>query len=103
MCDTPLFVIKDQTSLGCHDAQALRVAIDQPIPGVRVVRVVGELDVQTALQLDSSLFSQIDGGGGHVVVDPSKVTFLAAAGLESLLGGQRGRRLSPHHVAPNWC
>ena len=48
MCDTPIFATKDQTSSGCPNAQALRVAIDQPIPGMRVVRVAGELDMQTA-------------------------------------------------------
>ena len=85
MCDTPISVTKDQGPAGCLDAEVLRVAIDQPIPGVRVVRVAGELDMQTAPQLHCCLLSQIDGRGGHVVVDLSKVTFLGAAGLESLV------------------
>ena len=65
--------------------------------------MAGELDMQTAPQLHSCLLSQIDGRGGHVVVDLSKVTFLGAAGLESLVRARQARYLSPHQVAPNWC
>lgn len=85
MCDTSISVTKDQGPAGCSDAEVFRVAIDQPIPGVRVVRITGELDLQTAPQLHSCLLSQIDGRGRDVVVDLSKVTFLGAAGLESLV------------------
>ena len=66
------------------------------MPGVRVVRVAGELDLLTAPQLDSCLLSQIDARGGHVVVDLSKVTFLAAVGLGSLV---KAREVATcHHV-----
>jgi len=68
--------------------------IDQSMPGVRVVRVAGELDMLTAPQLASCLLSQIDARGGHVVVDLSAVTFLAAAGLGSLV---RAREAATHH------
>lgn len=96
MCDTPISVTKDQGSAGRLDAEALRVAIDQPIAGVRVVRVAGELDMQTAPQLHSCLLSQIDVRGRHVVVDLSKVTFLAAAGLESLVRAREAATC--HHI-----
>ena len=85
MCDTPIFVTKYQGPTGCPDTEVFRVTIDQPLPSVRVVRVAGELDMQTASQLDSCLLSQIDGRGGHVVVDLSKVSFLGAAGQTSLV------------------
>lgn len=65
--------------------------IDQPVPGVRVA---GELDLLTAPQLDYRLLSQIKGRGGHVVVDLSAVTFLAAAGLGSLI---RAREAATRH------
>jgi anti-sigma B factor antagonist len=57
----------------------------EPAPGVRVVRVAGELDLLTTPLLDRRLQSQLDRGPGHVVIDLSEVTFLAAAGLESLV------------------
>ncbi|HKS53502.1 MAG TPA: STAS domain-containing protein [Pseudonocardiaceae bacterium] len=72
------------------------MAIDQPIPGMRVVRVAGALDIQTAPQLDPCLLSQIDGRGGHVVVDFSKVTFLGAAGLGSLVKAREAAAC--HHI-----
>ena len=96
MCDTPISAPQDQTSSGCRDAQALRVAIDQPIPDVGVVRVAGALDMQTAPQLESCLLSQIDGHSGHVVVDLSKVTFLGAAGLGCLVKARQAAAC--HHV-----
>ena len=83
MSDTSIFGAKNQGAARGRGAEALRVAIDQPMPGVRVVRVAGELDMLTAPQLDSCLLSQIDGRGEHVVVDLSKVTFLGAAGLRT--------------------
>ena len=96
MQDTSFSVAKNQGSAGCRGTESLRVAIDQPMPGVRVVRVAGELDLLTAPQLDSCLLSQIDARGGHVVVDLSKVTFLAAVGLGSLV---KAREVATcHHV-----
>lgn len=89
-----ILVAKDNGLAGCRGAGALGVVIDQPVPGVRVVRVAGELDGLTAAQLDSRLLSQIEGRGGHVVVDLSEVTFLAAAGLGSLVGA---REAATHH------
>lgn len=62
----------------------VRFAIDQSVPGVRVVYVAGELDLLTTPLLDQRMRGQIDVGGGHVVVDLSEVTFLGAAGLTSL-------------------
>ncbi|HZS20140.1 MAG TPA: STAS domain-containing protein [Pseudonocardiaceae bacterium] len=96
MCDTPISVMKDQGSAGCLGAEALHVVIDQPIAGVRVVQVAGELDMQTAPQLDSRLLSQIDVRVRHVVVDLSKVTFLGAAGLESLVRAREAATC--HHI-----
>jgi anti-sigma B factor antagonist len=89
-------VVKNQGSSGCRGAEALRVVIDQSMPGVRVVRVAGELDMLTAPQLASCLLSQIDARGGHIVVDISKVTLLGAAGLGSLVRAREAATC--HHV-----
>lgn len=83
-----ILVAKDNGLARCRGVGELRVMIDQPVPGVRVVRVAGELDLLTAPQLDSRLLSQIKGRGGHVVVDLSAVTYLAAAGLGSLVSAR---------------
>lgn len=85
MTDESFSVATDDGSAGDRRRSGLRLVIDQPMPGVRVVQVAGELDLLTVPQLDSCLLSQIDGGGGHVVVDLSEVTFLGAAGLGSLV------------------
>lgn len=65
--------------------QAVRFSSDQPVPCVRVVRVAGELDLSTAPLLDHYLETHLQGGGRHVVLDLSEVTFLSAAGLTSLI------------------
>ncbi|HEX6401838.1 MAG TPA: STAS domain-containing protein [Pseudonocardiaceae bacterium] len=96
MLDTSISEAKKQGSTGFRGAEALRVAIDQPMPGLRVVRVAGELDLLTAPQLDSCLLRLIDVGSGHVVVDLSKVTFLAAAGITSLVRARDAATC--HHI-----
>jgi anti-sigma B factor antagonist len=96
MCDTSILSPKIRDQRDVSDAEALRVAIDQPMPGVRVIRVAGELDMLTAPQLDSCLLSQIDVHGRHVVVDLSKVTFLAATGLGSLVRAREAATC--HHI-----
>jgi len=95
MCDTPILVTKNQEPAGCPDAKVFRVAIDQPIPSVRVVRVAGELNIQTAPHLHSCLVSQIDGRSRHVVVDLSQFTSLGAAGLESLVRAREAATCRP--------
>lgn len=85
MTDASFSVVNDGGSAAGHRGSGLRLVIDQPMPGVRVVQVAGELDLLTMPQLDSRLLSQINGCGGHVVVDLSEVTFLGAAGLGGLV------------------
>lgn len=70
---------------GQRAEQAVRFSSDQPAPGVRVVRVAGELDSLTAPLLDHHLQTHLQRGGSHVVLDLSEVTFLSAAGLTSLI------------------
>jgi anti-sigma B factor antagonist len=72
-------------SLGQRGEQFVRFAIDQLAPGVRVVRMAGELDSLTAPLLDRHLQRHLHEGGGHLIVDLSEVTFLSAAGLTSLV------------------
>jgi anti-sigma B factor antagonist len=84
----------DEGSAGCCGAEELRLVIDLPIPGVRVVRVAGELDLLTTPRLDSLLLRQIEQGGRHVVVDLSEVIFLGASALGSLV---RARDLAAYH------
>jgi anti-sigma B factor antagonist len=70
---------------GQRAEQSVRFSSDQPAPGVRVVRVVGELDSLTAPLLDHYLQTPLQGPGRHVVLDLSEVTLLSAAGLTSLI------------------
>jgi anti-anti-sigma factor len=70
---------------GQQAVQSVRFSSDQPAPGVRVVRVAGELDSLTAPLLDHHLQTHLQGDGRHVVLDLTEVTFLSAAGLTSLI------------------
>ena len=85
MMSASVDVANNNGSAECCGTEALRIVIDRPLPGVRVVQVAGELDMVTAPHLDSRLLDQIDKRDGHIVVDLSAVTFLGAAGLTSLV------------------
>jgi anti-sigma B factor antagonist len=60
-----------------------------PAPGYVVVSVAGEIDIATAAQFRERLASVIGGGARRVVVDLSRVTFMASAGVAVLMGMHR--------------
>jgi anti-sigma B factor antagonist len=73
--------------------------------GCTVVRVSGELDMDTAPALQDFLQAVAEAGAGQVVLDCSELTFLDSSGLGILLVGfkelrERGGRLCLAAVQP---
>lgn len=60
----------------------------QPWPGVTLCSVTGALDAHTAEQFSAELLRAVDDGAATVVVDLSRIDFLAVAGLQALLQAQ---------------
>jgi anti-sigma B factor antagonist len=54
-----------------------------------VVRVAGEVDIETSPALEEQLQSVLDQGHASVVVDLGEVTFMDSTGLSALIGGLR--------------
>ena len=54
--------------------------------GLTVVEISGEIDVFTSPRLREELLGVIEGGGLHLVIDLSEVTFLDSTGLGVLVG-----------------
>ncbi|HEX3392737.1 MAG TPA: STAS domain-containing protein [Solirubrobacteraceae bacterium] len=54
-----------------------------------VISVEGELDLSTAPRLKWMLLDSLQGDGGHVVADLSRVTFMDSTALGVLVGVQR--------------
>jgi anti-sigma B factor antagonist len=63
----------------------LMIHVLRPRPRTVLVRVAGEIDLDTARKLDEVLRSGVDGDVDEVVVDLAAVTFFSVAGLNSLL------------------
>lgn len=75
MRDSPLYA---------WPADALEVRLHEPVPGVAVVRLAGELDLLTAPLLRDQLHAQLR-LRSHVVVDLEDVTFIGSHGLAVLV------------------
>ena len=72
---------------GVYDGLADRVKgldVETPMPWVRVLRVIGELDESAADRVISCVHRQLDGGAEHVVLDLSGTDLLTSAGLDAL-------------------
>ena len=54
-----------------------------------VVRVAGEIDIETSPLLEEQLQAVLDEGHASVLVDLGQVTFLDSTGLSALIGGLR--------------
>lgn len=68
----------------------LRVTVELgAADGWPIVRVAGEVDIQTSPTLDDQLQSVVDQGHASVLVDLGEVTFLDSTGLSALIGGLR--------------
>lgn len=64
--------------------RALSLDVETPLPWVRVVRLTGELDRQTAQRLISCVRAQLDAGVEHIVLDLSLIDLLRPPGLAAL-------------------
>jgi anti-anti-sigma factor len=56
--------------------------------GVVIVAVTGDVDISTVAQLRECLFELAD-GGGTLIVDLNRVTFIDSSGLGALIGAAR--------------
>lgn len=61
-------------------------------PRVRVLGVMGEIDVHTAPRLRDSIASVLDGGDRDLVIDLQNVRFLDSTGLGVLVGALKRAR-----------
>lgn len=87
----------------------LAIRVDDRRPDSRVIAADGEIDLNTAPELEKAILAAFEGLSGRVlVVDLSGVTFMASAGLSVLMQGyeQAGeqhatvRMVVPHDGAP---
>ncbi len=84
----------------------MTVAFDRPLPTVLVAKIVGDLDLATAPELDSQIRSELDRTGPQrLVVDLSGLQFLSPRGtavLERLrrAGAASGTSLSLAALPP---
>ena len=77
---------EDRRSGTPESSESLRVAADEPRPGVLLVRLTGWLDLATAPTLETALHDLFDARTPHVVVlDLSRTEFLGSAGIAVLL------------------
>ena len=64
--------------------RAFRLLVDNA-DGTAVVRVTGELDLQTAPELESRLLQLATDGANQVVVDMAETDFIDSTGLHALI------------------
>lgn len=65
-----------------------------PLDHVGVVRLPAEVDIATAPAVRDELFSSVNRGGIHLVVDATQVTFMDSSGVNALVRGrERAERL----------
>lgn len=67
----------------------INVEVSTPTDGIRVLHVVGEIDMLTAPVLDSIVASQLQSWPRALVLDLSEVGFMSSAGLASLMAARR--------------
>ena len=63
----------------------LQLKVEEPAPGVRVIRVAGELDVLSAPTLEDSVHPQLACGSHGLIIDLTELSFLGCAGILVLL------------------
>lgn len=76
------------------DGSRFHVELRRPTREVAVVKLGGEVDMETGPAFEEALLRGIDGGAGHVIVDLSSVTFIDSTALNTLIRGRR--RLEQH-------
>ena len=60
----------------------------EDLDDLKIVSVVGELDLATVPELRIALFGAIDSGTGSLLVDLSDCSFIDSSGLEALVGAR---------------
>ncbi|MEV1121290.1 STAS domain-containing protein [Actinosynnema sp. NPDC049800] len=60
-----------------------------PAPGVRVVRLVGEVDAATRHEVEPAVLEVVERAPAGLVLDPSRAGFFGSAGIALLLDAQR--------------
>ncbi len=70
--------------------RALRMTVQRPEPGVVVVSMIGEIDLDSAPRIHELITQRLAAAALRgVVLDLSEVTFMGSSGLELLLRAQR--------------
>ena len=67
----------------------LLIDTEEIIPGVTKLNLRGRLDAPSALMIDNT-FATMAGAQERLIVDLSRVSFIASAGLRTLIAGARG-------------
>lgn len=72
---------------GSHQTDTtIGLAITRPRPATVVLEVRGEFDTLTAPRVEAALAEVLPGGEAVLVIDLTRVTFLASSGLVVLIG-----------------
>ena len=73
-----------------HAATDLSITVTTgPAPGVRVVRLVGEVDAATRHEVEPEVLEVVERAPAGLVLDLSRVSFFGSAGIALLLDAQR--------------
>jgi anti-sigma B factor antagonist len=59
----------------------LRLSVEEPLPGVRAIMVVGELDMLSAPTLQRCVQEELADGISGLILDLDKLTFIGSAGI----------------------
>lgn len=86
---------------GMRAAQSARILLidtEEVVPGVTKVNLRGRLDL-TGVQSVAATFDRLAQTQGHLVVDLSRVSFIASTGLRTLIAGARSIAARGGHMA----
>lgn len=82
-----------------RDKISLSVTVGEPMPGIVLCGVRGEIDLSTEALLREELPSTGQLSAHHLVIDLSDVQFLGSAGLSVLLEVQAAQQAAARHLA----
>jgi anti-anti-sigma factor len=71
------------------DGSQFHVELRRPTDEVAVVKLAGEVDMETGPAFEEAVLRAIEGGGRHVIVDLASVTFIDSTALNILIRGRR--------------
>jgi len=68
----------------------------EPLPRCALVKVAGDVDHDTAPELEQRLLAEIEAGNTNLVINGRDLTYISSAGLRALMSAQmRARRCEP--------